>query len=153
MPRGPAEKYPRRGFTPQTIRAVTASTGCKRAVITWRCRSGPQSLAHRLPALVEQTESPDVVYPSPFHPGMTDSVRASTICLEPGEMATADVALAAALHLRLTAPGLGLSQPINVSVSQSAFGLPALTQTSFRRGAIATPLGSWVYPTVRVSAQ
>jgi hypothetical protein len=77
--------------------------------------------------VVEQNESLDVVYPLTFYAGTTDSARASTISLEPGEMVTADVSLAAvpALHLRLTAPGLALSQPINVSVGLSAFGLPA----------------------------
>ncbi|PYU77099.1 MAG: hypothetical protein DMG49_00275 [Acidobacteria bacterium] len=87
----------------------------------------PDPTALREVVEVEQNESLDVVYPLTFYAGTTDSARASTISLEPGEMVTADVSLAAvpALHLRLTAPGLDLSQPINVSVGLSGFGLPA----------------------------
>ena len=81
--------------------------------------------------VVEQNASLDVVYPITYYAGTSDSAKASTIALEPGAMVTADVSLAAvpALHLRLTAPGLDLSQPLNVSVSQSAFGQPIFVNT------------------------
>ena len=81
--------------------------------------------------VVEQNASLDVVYPLTYYAGTTDSARASTISLEAGEMVTADVSLAAvpALHLRLTAPGLDLSTPINVNVLQSAFGQSVFIET------------------------
>lgn len=97
------------------------------ASITGRVATDSSRPFTRLDAMVEENESLDVVYPLTFYAGTTDSARASTISLEPGEMVTADVSIAAvpALHLQLTAPGLDLSQSTNVSVMQSAFGLPA----------------------------
>jgi hypothetical protein len=104
---------------------VTAET------MAGRTAPDPNVPLSRFGQVEEQNASLDVVYPLTFFQGTTDSARASVIGLEPGATATADFSLPAvpALHLRLTAPGLDLSKPINVSIAQFAFGQPVFVNT------------------------
>lgn len=107
--------------------------------------------------IVERNASLDVVYPLTFYEGTMDSERASAIVLDPGTMLTADFSLVAlpALHLRLTAPGLDLSLPINVSVSQFAFGLPSVFTETTQAWADDESIGIAGVPPgeIRLSAQ
>lgn len=71
----------------------------------------------------EQNTSLDVVYPVTYFPREDDPARASAISLQPGERATADMALrpVPAVHLRLTAPGADFSQPAGIRVMRPTF--------------------------------
>jgi hypothetical protein len=87
---------------------------------------------NNLRQVAEENTSLDVVYPMTYYAGATDSSKASALNVEPGATVAADFSLAAvpALHFRLTAPGLDLSRPYNLSVAQSAFGQPIYANTS-----------------------
>jgi len=80
----------------------------------------------RLQSAVEQNADLDVAYPITYSPRETDAARATPLALQPGEKATADVNLAPvrALHLRLTAPGIDLSQNVGVQLNESVPGAP-----------------------------
>jgi hypothetical protein len=80
----------------------------------------------RLQASVEQNSDLDVAYPLTYFPRETDLGKATPIALRPGERTTADVALEPvhALHLRLTAPGIDLSQNVSVRITEATPGIP-----------------------------
>ncbi|PYU18709.1 MAG: hypothetical protein DMG30_26775 [Acidobacteria bacterium] len=84
------------------------------------------SAVSRVQPGLEQNTDLDVAYPLTYSPRETDAARATPIALQPGEKATADVNLAPvrALHLRLTAPGIDLSQNVGVQLSESVPGAP-----------------------------
>jgi protocatechuate 3,4-dioxygenase beta subunit len=71
--------------------------------------------------IVGQNSNLDVVYPVTYYPRETDFNKASAITPRPGERATADLVLhpMPALHLRLSAPGVDLSQNVWPRVTQS----------------------------------
>jgi Carboxypeptidase regulatory-like domain len=75
---------------------------------------------------VEQNTNLDVAYPLTYFPRETDLGKATPITLRPGEGATADVSLQPlhALHLRLTAPGIDLSQNVGVRITEATPGTP-----------------------------
>ena len=85
------------------------------------------SAVSRVQPGLEQNTDLDVAYPLTYSPRETDAARATPIALQPGEKATADVNLAPvrALHLRLTAPGIDLSQNVGVQLSASIPGVPS----------------------------
>jgi Carboxypeptidase regulatory-like domain len=84
------------------------------------------SAVSRVQPGLEQNADLDVAYAITYSPRETDAARATPIALQPGEKATADVNLAPvrALHLRLTAPGIDLSQNVGVQLSESVPGGP-----------------------------
>jgi len=85
---------------------------------------GPSNSAGGIRTLTEQNASLDVVYPITYYSGEINSAKASTITLQHGERANANFTLQPipALHLRLTAPLMDLSQNVGVRISQPTFG-------------------------------
>jgi Carboxypeptidase regulatory-like domain len=84
-------------------------------------------VAERAQRIFEQNTDLDVAYPLTYSPREADAARATPIALQPGEQATADVSLAPirALHVRLTAPGIDLSQNVGVQLSALIPGVPS----------------------------